>query len=76
MVAGGCNASDCHAFYQDRTETKFPLKSAEIFDVETETWSPAADMPTGLMQGSMVLFEGPEKSKLDDTSMLQILSKC
>ena len=63
MVAGGSNHSDGHILHEDQDETRFPLKSAEIFDVESETWSDAAYMPTGLMRGSMVLFEGPNKSK-------------
>ena len=63
LVAGGCNYTDCHVLHEDSTETRFPLKSAEIYDIETDTWEPAANMPTGLMRGNMVLFEGPSKSK-------------
>ena len=51
--------------YNDFTESVFPLKSSEIFDVETGKWQKSADMPTELKQGHMLLFENKDtKSKL------------
>lgn len=35
-----------------------PLKSAEIYDPQTNTWTKAADMPDPLSSAKMELFDG------------------
>ena len=50
LVAGGCK-DWCE-------ETKTPLQSAEIYDPQTNTWTPAADMPEPISSAAMELFDG------------------
>ena len=50
LVAGGCKD------WCDETIT--PLQSAEIYDPQTNTWTPAADMPEPISSAGMELFDG------------------
>ena len=50
LVAGGCKGW-CE-------ETKIPLKSAEIYDPQSNRWTQVADMPEPIGSAKMEIFDG------------------